>query len=194
MNDGPQGAACDLQSTNDIAQTEGVNQDVIYKNTGTIPKRRNIGLGKVVIGAGATRKQLLETPVGRNSPKSHLAWSPETPLGRPRKYSIGEAGSPVLRKETAGVIQLDGRIAFPSLEGDMGDMIRGIEDLRMPDESDSRLELGGESPILKLKEVTTVKSSKKKRAKKLKLLPGQKLLTDMMVKEKAEDTLKNDGQ
>ena len=43
-------------------------------------------------------------------------------------------------------------------------------------------------------EVTTVKSSKKKRAKKLKLLPGQKLLTDMMVKEKAEDTLKNDGQ
>ena len=72
------------------------------------------------------------------------------------------------------------------LEGDIGDTIRGIEGLKMPDESDNSFGLGGESPLLKLKEVTTVESRKKKRAKKLKLLPGQKLLTDMMVKEKAE--------
>ena len=135
------------------------------------------------------------------SPKRRLIWSPETPSGRPRKYSIGEAGSPKLRKGEDGVIEFGGRVTFPSLEGEINDTIDGLKGLKLPDDlnlnmnaSDSILNLGvtGNSPTLKLKDVTGVKDKRRRKSKKIRVLPGQKLLTEMMGKGKVGG-VKNTG-
>ena len=50
------------------------------------------------IGKNANIELLNTTPIGINSPKRRLNWSPETPQGRARKYSIGETASPSLKR------------------------------------------------------------------------------------------------
>ena len=50
----------------------------------------------------------------------------------------------------------------------------------------------GNSPLLKLKDVTGVKDKRRRKSKKIRVLPGQKLLTEMMGKGKVEG-VKNTG-
>ena len=136
-----------------------------------------------------------ETPIGVNSPKRHLAWSPETPGGRSRKYSIGDTASPRLRQNVSGVIPLNGRFAIPSIDNDMADTIHGLDDLDidggevkdvlMTEEKESKVI---EKGLLKLKWKNTVSPrlvrGRKKRSVKRPLVPGQKLITDMVSGDK----------
>ena len=137
---------------------------------------------------------LSETPVGISSPKRRLMWSPQTPGGRSRKYSIEDIASPKLklRQNVPGVISTNGRYAVPSAHGTITETINGIDGLRI---CGLKEEVKKEEVVLGAgedkKKATTSNNKmtprshkggrKRKSVRRSLLTPGQKLITDMIV-------------
>ena len=122
-----------------------------------------------------------------NSSKRRLAWSPETPKGRSRKYSIGETASPSLKQRISGVISLNRRFAIPSGNQEVEGANTGMEGLILEDDSKSaniqqlKKKKKKNSPTLvSLK--TGVRSSRgrTRRNTSKRVDPKQKLISDMM--------------
>ena len=182
-----QGATCDIQplidAPRDITDEISAGQVDGMRAKGAIPKKRPVRPHRVIIGANAKSELLTLTPTRVNSPKRQLMWSPETPGGRARKYSIGDSASPSLRKESSGVIELGERYAFPTETGELIDGIKGLNLVEGDEISGDRVgdSLAVGTPRLDGKIKPTVARGKKRigRAKRSLVIPGQKLITDM---------------
>ena len=93
-----QGAACNFQpqfgdAGIDQKTTDGLDTcigDATGVNVGAIPKRKAQKAPVFPLGKKVGEDILNTTPVRLNSPKQRLIWSPETPTGRSRKYSIND--------------------------------------------------------------------------------------------------------
>ena len=190
------GAACDLHSpTNRGEEMTKYDCGTVCsqkKVTGAIPKKIICPKPRLDLGLNATIEMLNETPVGISSPKRRLMWSPQTPGGRSRKYSIEDIASHKLRQNVPGVISTNGRYAVPSAHGTITETINGIDGLRIcglkEDVKNEEVVLGaGEDK----KKATTSNNKmtprshkggrKRKSVRRSLLTPGQKLITDMIV-------------
>ena len=114
----PQGAAFNFQRKSGKGRNEGLMNMMHIRAIPKQKQQRQIHNGDEGLGFGSNLDEdiLNLTPIGLNSPKRRLLWSPETPDGRSRKYSIGETASPNLKKRISGVIAINGRYAIPSLD------------------------------------------------------------------------------
>ena len=152
---------------------------------------------ELVLGLDASCEVLSGTPIGVNSPKRKLAWTPETPNGRSRKYSIGDNASPKLRQNVSGVITLNGRFAIPSMDSEITDTIDGLDELKinvsetdgviMTEDKDSKVARSGVGNLKSKVVPNSIKGKKKRKAKRSLITPGQKLITDML-NEKLENS------
>ena len=170
------GTVCDAQDRTDSN----------HLDTGAIPKTRNRRILPLVLGLNATSDQMNETPVGIFSPKRRLFLSPETPKGRSRKYSIGDALGASRSGEVSGVIELDGRYAFPSME----ETVEGLESLNLtsnlldedkPNRQEEVPKQVGDEGLEPLRVRANIgrRNRRGRGAKKPSLTPGQKLITNM---------------
>ena len=164
---------------------------------GAIPKQkqqRQINNGDQGLGFGSNLDEdiLNLTPIGLNSPKRRLLWSPETPDGRSRKYSIGETASPNLKKRISGVIAINGRYAIPSLDNGIELTAVGIESLSLDKHENIQTTQGMEdivqkptklkrkSPTLKVKTSARRGRGRGKKSHVRPRDPKQMLISDMV--------------
>jgi len=150
----PKGAACDLQF---FMNEGGINQEgedfdpqhhqnVTGNDTGAIPKKRTQKISRITLGMNAGKDILNETPIGINSLKRKLIWSPETPDGRSRKYSIGDNEHQKMNQDILGVIPLNDGCAIPSWNGDVNETTNDLGALILS-EKDARPSLANSEQV-----------------------------------------------
>ena len=176
------------------------HQNVTGNDTGAIPKKRTQKISRITLGMNAGKDILNETPIGINSPKRKLIWSPETPDGRSRKYSIGDNEHLKMNKDILGVIPLIDGCAIPSWNGDINETTNDLGALILREKDDRpalanseqvdgmNLVVGmSEKRVLSGPKRTAKAVGRKVRARRNKNTsksnnPDQRLITDMLDK------------
>ena len=202
-NEDLQGTACDFQPDTESAFTEDLQSaacdsqpekaEKIIGDVGHSEKLKAISNEKklhgqskslkLILGKNANEDLMNTTPVGIHNPKRRLVWSPETPTGRSRKYSIGEKASPSLKRKISGVLPINGRYAIPSADIDVETTILGIGTLDFNDDGQIRNVGNGEkkkggSPVLKTGARTPKGRGRRNGSRRVD--PKQKLISDML--------------
>ena len=210
----PQGAACDSQPgmfVRDLNDSQSAARD---SQPGRLARDLNDSQSAACdsqpgmkFGANLNEKMLNMTPIGLDTPKRKLLWSPETPRGRSRKYSIGEAASPDLRRRIDGVLLINGRYAIPVDDHDIGQATMGMASLNIDRQDvtdninvigEGKMCTGNSVYIEKKNSPPTLKTKKRgrmgraKRSSKRMTDPKQKLIPDM-IKKKAKDGIEDNN-
>ena len=164
----PQGSACDFQP-----EKAGRICAILKRKKESL---RKVDVSGLTLGSNASVEILNSTPVGFNSPKRRLIWSPETPRGKSSKYTIGETSN--------------GRCAFPCDGQDVVTTTLELEALKLCDDMEEKgkefmmkKESGknkgkGNSPTLKTGAKTP--RGRGRRCKSVKMDPRQKLIPQMI--------------
>ena len=155
------------------------------RQLGTFPKKKKSGrcnASGLILGMNASEEVLNTTPVGIYSPKRRLVWTPETPRGKSKKYSIGETVSPCLKERNNGIILINGRYAIPCDERSVVSTTMGLGALNLCDNvEENSMKKGKEkrsSPTMKTGARTP--RGRGRRNKSIKIDPKQKLLPQMI--------------
>ena len=209
-NEDQQSAACDFQSETDTAHTSDSQGAACDSHSDSVPGQAESGrkcgttqilknlkklqgqfkTPKLILGKNASEELMETTPVGKDSPKRRLIWSPETPVGKSLKYSIGESASPSLKKRISGVISVNGRFAIPSNQQEVEMTTLGIKALGLNENGQSWNGAKKEnkkrgSPTMKIGGRTPRGRGRRNNSRCAD--PKQKLISDMMqMKEENE--------